>query len=124
MDLKGFGDRMSAARWHPENPYDAQWRPVPPNRTGLDPPNIKITDSGGVDLDSGGLDVWMLAGLEWIGRGDGGYGILERGDWKILTRSSFRSSADSASPDHAITSDKDVIFCMSACGKHVSMASI
>ncbi len=56
--------------------------PVPPCRNGLDPPNIKISDSGGLDLEAWCLDVWMLEGLEWIGGGDGGDGILGRGDWK------------------------------------------
>ena len=60
-------------------------------------PNIQISDSGGLDLEARCLDAWMLAGLERIGGGDGGDG----GDWngrrgleEILTRSSFRSSAD------------------------------
>ena len=60
---------------------------MPPNRTGLDPPNIKISDSGGLDLEAWCLDVWMLAGMEGIGGGDGGDGgdgILGRGDWKKL----------------------------------------
>ena len=25
---------------------------------------------------------WMLEGLEWVGGGDGGDGIMWRGDWK------------------------------------------
>ena len=41
-------------------------RPVPPVRTGLDPPNIKISDSGGLDLEAWCLDALMLEGLEWI----------------------------------------------------------
>ena len=49
-------------------------RPVVPCRAGLDPPNIKISDSGGLDLEAWCLDVWMLAGLERIGAGDGGDG--------------------------------------------------
>ena len=65
-----------------------------PCSSGLDPPNIKISDPGGL-----GLEAWCLdaEGLEWIGGGDGGDG----GDWngrrgleQILTCSSFRSSAD------------------------------
>ena len=35
---------------------------------------IKISDSGGLDLEAWCLDAWMLAGLEWIGGGDGGDG--------------------------------------------------
>ena len=41
------------------------WRPVPPCRNGLDPPNIKISDSGGL-----GPETWCLdAGCwkEWNG---------------------------------------------------------
>ena len=45
------------------------WQPVPPCAAGLDPPNIKISDLGGLDLKACCLDVWMLAGLEWIGMG-------------------------------------------------------
>ena len=63
---------MSAARWHP----------VPACAAGLDFLYIKISDSGGLDLEAWCLDVWMLEGLEWIGGGDGGDGILGRGDWK------------------------------------------
>ena len=55
---------MSAARWHPENPCGSK----------LNPRNITISDSGGLDLEAWCLDVWMLEGLEWIGGGDGGDG--------------------------------------------------
>ena len=34
----------------------------------LDPPIIKISDSRGLDLEARCLDVWMLEGLEWIGK--------------------------------------------------------
>ena len=44
----------------------------------LDPLYIKISDSGGLDLEAWCLDVWMLAGLERIGRGDGGIGMDAR----------------------------------------------
>ena len=74
------------------------WRPVPPNRSGLDALYIKISGSGGLDLEAWMPGCWMLEGLEWIGGGDGSDG----GDWNgrkelegRLTRSSFRSSADS-----------------------------
>jgi len=40
-------------------------------RTGSDLPNIKISDSGGLDLEAWCLDARMLAGLEGIGGGDG-----------------------------------------------------
>ena len=64
MDLSGPGTRMSDPLWQPENPCGS----------GLNPPNIKISDSGGLDLEAWCLDVWMLEGLEWIGGGDGGDG--------------------------------------------------
>ena len=63
----------------------------------LDPLYIKISDSGGLDLEAWCLDVWMLEGLEWIGGGDGGIGMdarWERGLEDIPARSSLRSSAD------------------------------
>ena len=41
--------------------------PVAANRNGLDPPNVKISDSGGLDLEAWCLDAWMLEGLEGIG---------------------------------------------------------
>ena len=56
--------------------------PVPPCRNGLDPPHIKISGSGGLDLEAWCLDAWMLAGLEWIGGGDGEDGYMGGGDWK------------------------------------------
>ena len=64
MDLKGSGSRRSDLLCHPVLPCAAGW----------DPPNIKISDSGGLDLEAWCLDVWMLEGLEWIGGGDGGAG--------------------------------------------------
>ena len=45
-------------------------------RTGS--PNIKISDSGGSGLEPWCLDAWMLAGLEWIGGGDGAIGLDAR----------------------------------------------
>ncbi len=50
------------------------WRPEIPCGSGLDPLYIKISDSGGLDLEAWGLDAWMLTRLEWIGGGDGGDG--------------------------------------------------
>ena len=58
MDLKGSGTRMSAARCHP----------VAPSGNGLDPLYIKISDSGGLDLEAWCLDVWMLE--DWNGLGE------------------------------------------------------
>ena len=42
MDLTGSGARMSAARWHPVAACEPLLTPVPSNRAGLDPPNIKL----------------------------------------------------------------------------------
>ena len=56
--------------------------PVAACRNGSDPPNIEISDSGGLDLEAWCLDAWMLAGLQGIGRGDGGDGWMGGGDWK------------------------------------------
>ena len=44
------------------------WWPVPPNRAGLDPPNIKISDSGGLYLKAWCLDACMLK--DWNGLGE------------------------------------------------------
>ena len=65
----------------------ARCRPVPPNGSGLDPLYIKISDSGGLDLEAWCLDAWMLEGLEWIGGGDGGDGGIGMGggDWKDVS---------------------------------------
>ena len=60
MDLRGSGLRGVS-------------RPLPACGSGLDPPNIKISDSGGLDLEAWCLDAWMLEGLQWIGGGDGGH---------------------------------------------------
>ena len=54
---------MSVARCHPENPCAA----------GLDPLYIKTRDSGGLDLEAGGLDAgcwqdwrdWKWAAARW-----------------------------------------------------------
>ena len=94
MHLKGSGARMSDALCRPVLPCVALCRPVAACRTGLGPPNIKISDPGGLDLEAWCLDAWMLAGLEWIGGGDGGDWNGRRGLEEIPTRSSFRSSAD------------------------------
>ena len=71
MDLSGSGTRMSDILWHPVPPCGGLCHPVVPNRARLDPPNIKISDSGGLDLEAWCLDAWMLEGLEGIGGGDG-----------------------------------------------------
>ena len=39
---------------------DPLWQPGNPCGNGLDPPNIKISDSGGLDPKAWCLDVWML----------------------------------------------------------------
>ena len=87
MDLEGSGARV----------FGGLWQPVPPCAAGLDPPNIKISDSGGLHLEAWCLEAWMLEGLGWIGEGDGGVGGHWNGMWgleEIITRSSFRSSTD------------------------------
>ena len=78
--------------WRPVAACGSLWRPVPSCGSGLDPPNIKISDSGGLDLEAWCLDA---EGLGWIGGGDGGIGGNgRRGLEEITTRSSFRSSAE------------------------------
>ena len=55
------------------------WQPVAACGSGLDPPNIKISDSGGLDLEAWCLDAgcWQdWNGLEEVTEGCGG------GDWK------------------------------------------
>ena len=69
MDLKGSGTRMS----------EALWRPVAACAAGLDPPNIKISDSGGLDLEAWMPGCWkdwngleeVTEVMEGIGRGAG-----------------------------------------------------
>ena len=73
--------------WQPVNTCGSLCHPVTPSAAGLDPPNFKISDSGGLDLEARCLDAWMLEGLEWIGGGDGGDGILGRGDRKKFSHS-------------------------------------
>ena len=84
MDLNGSGTRMSDILWHPVAACGPLWHSVPPCRTGLDPFDIQISDSGCLDLEAWYLEAWMLAGLEWIGGYDGGEGGigLGGGDWK------------------------------------------
>jgi hypothetical protein len=65
---------MSDIPCNPVPPCGILCRPVPACRTGLDAPNIKISDSGGLDLEAWCLDAWMREGLEGIGGGDGGDG--------------------------------------------------
>ena len=96
MDFRGFSSisvSMYFTRFWDQNvgrplpPCAALWRPVPPNGSGLDPLYIKISDSGGLDLEAWCLDAWMLEGLEWIGGGDGGDGGIGMGggDWKDVS---------------------------------------
>ena len=59
-------------------------RPVPACAVGLDPLYIKISDSGGLDLDAGGLDAgcWQdLNGLVEVAEVTEGIGMAG-GDWK------------------------------------------
>ena len=72
MDLRSSGSRVS----------DPLCRPVAACRNGLDPPiyyDLRSWRPGSGGLVPGCLDA---EGLEWIGGGDGGDGILGRGDWK------------------------------------------
>ena len=83
MYLRGSGARMLAARW----------RSVVPNRSGLGRHNLlKISDSGGLDLEAWRLDAGRI-GMDWRRwrrwRHSG-----ERGLEEILKRSSFSSSAN------------------------------
>ena len=48
--------------------FGGLWQPVPPCGSGLDPPNIKISDPGGLGLEAWCLDVWMLK--DWNGLGE------------------------------------------------------
>ena len=68
MDLHGFS--LISLVFHGFERFWGQgvWRPVPPCRNGLDPPNIKISDSGGLDLEAWCLDAWMLK--DWNGLGE------------------------------------------------------
>ena len=63
MDLKGSGARGVG---RPLPPCAGLCRLVIPCRAGLDPANIKISDSGGLDLEVWCLDVWMLEGLDGL----------------------------------------------------------
>ena len=83
MDFHGFGRLWGENVGHPVIPCAALCRPVPPCRARLDPPNIEISDSGGLDLEGWCLDAWVLAGLEGIGGGDGGDGGM--GGWDPRT---------------------------------------
>ena len=75
--LEGSEARVLGGLCRPVASCGILCRPVASVCAGLDPPNIKISDSGGLDLEAWCLDAWMLARLEWIGGGDGGDG----GDW-------------------------------------------
>ena len=94
MDFHGFERLWGEDVLRPLASCGILWHPVPACRAGLDPPNIKISDSEGLDLEGWCPDAWMLEGLEWIRGGDGGDWNGRRGLEEILTRSSFRSSAD------------------------------
>ena len=74
-------------------------RPVPPNRAGLDPSNIKISDSGGLDLEAWCLDAWMLKdwrGLEEVTEVAEGIGMggcwMGGGDWKDFPHARARGA--------------------------------
>ena len=65
MDLKGSGARGVG---RPVAACGTLWRPVPACGSGLDPLCIKISDSGGLDLEAWCLDAWMLK--DWNGLGE------------------------------------------------------
>ena len=65
----GSGARMLGSLWRPVPLCPSLWHPVAASAAGLDHPNIKISDSGGLDLESWCLDAWMLRdcnGLEEV----------------------------------------------------------
>ena len=80
MDLRRSGARGVG---RPLASCAALRNPVPSNRTGLDPPNIKISDSGGLDLEGWCLDAWVMKdwnGLEGVTEVTEGIG-MGGGDW-------------------------------------------
>ena len=52
MDLNGFSWIREVLGPGCRPPVAALYRPENPCRNGLDPPNIKISDSGGLDLEA------------------------------------------------------------------------
>ena len=68
--------------------------PVLPRGSGLDPPNIKISDSRGLDLEAWCLNDWMLAGLEELEEVMEVTEVTAGWEERIGRSSSFRSSAD------------------------------
>jgi len=62
----------------------------------LDPHNIKISDSRGLDLEAWCLNDWMLAGLEELEEVMQVTEVTAGWEERIGRSSSFRSSADLA----------------------------
>ena len=69
MDFYAFVMFLEQKAGPPVAACAALWRPVAACRTRLDPPNIKISDSGGLDLEAWCLDAWMLN--DWNGLEEG-----------------------------------------------------
>ena len=66
-DFHGFEKFWGQNAQHPVPPCGGLWHPEMFCGSGLDPPNIEISDSGGLDLEAWTPGCWMLEGLEWIG---------------------------------------------------------
>ena len=60
INLKGSGARVFGGLCRPVPPFAALCHPVASCRAGLDPPDFKILDSGGLDLEP-----WMLVPGCW-----------------------------------------------------------
>ncbi len=62
---------------------DPLWQPEHPCAAGLDPPNIKISDSGGLDLEAWMSGRWQdWNGLEEVTEVTEGLEGMGEGDWK------------------------------------------
>ena len=84
MVLYGFERFWGQDVWRPVNPCATLCRPVAACGTGLGPLNIKISYSGGLDLEAWCLDALMLKdwrGLEEVTEVTEGIG-MGGGDWK------------------------------------------
>ena len=76
MDLKGSGARVSDPLCRPVAACGGLWQPVLPDWI---PYILRFQILEAWVWMPGG---WMLAGLEWIGGGNGGDGWIGAGDWK------------------------------------------
>ena len=64
MDLHGLKRFWGRSVGRPLAVFGGLWTPVLPNRTRLDAPNLKILDSGGLDLEAWMPDVGRI-GMDW-----------------------------------------------------------